>query len=232
MSAPHDPHERRLLFVRMAVLLATAFVAGMAVRGFVGAGSAQDQATTVRAAPPGTPQGIGPTGERAGMPVGFGRTEDGARAAAVGYVLAAQRLLALPPTRVGDAVRAIAASASADAQVADSEQQLRQLRDVLAEGTGPIRYLQAVLAARVDAYTSERARVSVWNVGVLSRAGAAQPQAGWNVSTFELVWERGDWKVWSETVTPGPAPALNAGAAPATHDQLDRALNGFTPWGS
>jgi len=46
------------------------------------------------------------------------------------------------------------------------------------------------------------------------------------------VWERGDWKVWSETITPGPAPALDAGAAPASHEQLDQALSDFTPWGA
>lgn len=230
MNAPRDPDERRRVFIRMAALIATAFVAGMAVRGIGGAGSARDEATRVRAAADRAAEAVGPTGERAGMPIGFAHTEDGARAAGVAYVLAGQRLLALPPTRVGDAIRAITASASADAQVADTDQQLRRLREVLAEGTGPIRYLQAVLATRVDAYTPERARISVWNVGVLSRSGAAQPQAGWNVSTFELVWERGDWRIWSETITPGPAPALNAGAAPASHEQLDRALNGFTPW--
>lgn len=230
MNAPHDRDERRRLFLRTTALLATAFVAGMAVRGIGGTGSACDEATPVQAAADRAAEAVGPTGERAGMPIGFAHTQDGARAAGVAYVLAGQRLLALPPTRVGDAIRAIAASASADAQVADTDQQLRQLRGVLAEGTGPIRYLQSVLATRVDAYTPERARISVWSVGVLSRAGAAQPQAGWNVSTFELMWERGDWKVWSETITPGPAPALNAGSAPSSHEQLDHALNGFTAW--
>ena len=55
----------------------------------------------------------------------------------------------------------------------------------------------------------------------------APPQAGWAISVFELVWERGDWKVWSETITPGPAPIPDASAAPATSEQLAGALTGF-----
>ena len=167
---------------------------------------------------------------RGGIPVGFARTKDGARAAAVAYVLTGRTLINLAPTLADNAVRSMSASASADMQVATTEQQLDRLRAVLAPGSGPTRYLQAVLATRIDAFTPDRARVSVWNVGVLSRAGVAAPQAGWTTSVFELVWERDDWKVWSETITPGPAPALNAGAAPATSEQLESALNGFTPW--
>ena len=60
--------------------------------------------------------------------------------------------------------------------------------------------------------------------------GVAAPQAGWTTSTFDLVWERGDWKVWAESIAPGPAPALNGGVAPATSVELDAKLDGFTPW--
>ena len=163
---------------------------------------------------------------------GFEHTVAGARAAAVAYVLTGQHFLDLAPAQVPAAVRAISASGSADAQVADAERELEQLRALLASGTGPTRYFQAVLATRVDAFAPERARVSVWSVGVLSRAGVANPQAGWDVSTFDLVWERADWKIWSETITPGPAPTLNTAAAPATSEQLDQALIGFAAWTS
>src|SRR5439155_5210111 len=111
------------------------------------------------------------------------------------------------PAAVDEAVREMSSTGSADVQVSTTEQQLDELRRVLAPGTGPTRYLQAVIATRVDAYAPDRARVSVWNVGVLSRIDVAAPQAGWSTSVFELVWEHGDWKVWSETITPGPAPA-------------------------
>jgi hypothetical protein len=82
---------------------------------------------------------------------------------------------------------------------------------------------------RVDAFTPDRARVAVWHVGVLHRAEAVPPQAGWAISAFDLVWERDDWKVWSETVAPGPAPLLNHAAAPASDEQFASALAGFIP---
>ncbi|MGD9794604.1 MAG: hypothetical protein AB7V43_14090 [Acidimicrobiia bacterium] len=124
----------------------------------------------------------------------------------------------------------MAASGSADGQVAEADAQLRRLREALTDGTGPTRYFQSVLASRIDAYTPEHCSVSVWSVGVLSRVGAAQPQAGWSISTFELVWERDDWKIWHESITPGPAPDLDASAVPASASDLDAALLGFTPW--
>jgi len=146
------------------------------------------------------------------------------------FTFAGRTLLELAPTRVPDAIRAMAAGGSADTQVADAQDRIGKLRERLDEGTGPIRYLQAVLASRVDAFTPDRARVSVWSVGVLSRVGIAQPQAGWTTSTYELVWEGDDWRVWDTTITVGPAPGLNESALPSTAEQLDEELAGFDPW--
>lgn len=224
--------QRRQPLIVVAVLSAAVLV-GMKVRGFVGGTSR----TTVEHARGSTAavnsrgsSNAGPIAHHDGIPAGFTRSKDGARAAAVAYVLTGQVLIDQSPTLVDAAVRSMSSSASVDVQIADAQQQLDQLRQVLAPGTGPTRYLQAILATRVDAFAPDRADVSVWHVGVLSRAGVAAPQAGWNISVFELVWERGDWKVWSETISPGPAPVLNAGVAPATSEELEAGLNGFTPW--
>lgn len=223
--------ERRGLVLRAVAGLMLAFLTGMATRTlFVDAHQSSNTRSVHTASGMESSQGPGPEGSRAGIPFGFARSHVGARAAAVSYVMTGQTLIDMPPTRVTDAVQMMAAAASAYRQVDDANEELGQLRDVLAEGSGPIRYLQSVLATRIDAFSRNRARVSVWSVGVLSRFGAAQPQAGWTTSTFELVWERGDWKVWSENIAPGPTPSLNAGAAPASSRELDRALNGFTPW--
>ncbi|MGZ4690863.1 MAG: hypothetical protein ACXWA9_19970 [Acidimicrobiia bacterium] len=139
-------------------------------------------------------------------------------------------MLDLAPTEAAAAAREMAADASANEQVNDLLGRLSDLRDRLAKGTGPARYLQAVLATRVDAFAPSRARVVVWTVGVLSRRDVASPQAGWTTSTFDLVWERADWKVWAEDVSSGPAPMLNSGASPATDAEFDTALRGFEPW--
>ncbi|MCA1847106.1 MAG: hypothetical protein LC792_28725 [Actinobacteria bacterium] len=135
----------------------------------------------------------------------------------------------MDPLQAERTVREQAASVTADAQVEDLRQRLAAIHRTLAGGTGPIRYWQAVLATRVQAFGPDRAQVAVWHVGVLSRAGVAPPQAGWAVSMVDLVWERNDWKLQHEAVNAGPTPMLDASAAPATNEQLAAALDGFDP---
>jgi hypothetical protein len=136
------------------------------------------------------------------------------------------------PAQVESAIRTMAAEGAADAQLADTTTRLTVAREALAGSTAPIEYHQAILSTRIDAYTPERTRVSVWNVGVLSREGVAPPQAGWAISTFDLVWERGDWKVWAETIVPGPAPITNNAVVPATSAGLRERLAGFADYGT
>jgi hypothetical protein len=174
----------------------------------------------------------GPSRIEHGAPAGFSRTRDGAVAAAASFVTTGQALLDMDPLAAEEAVRQMAATATAEQQVAELLAKLRAARDELADGTGPILYRQAAIAWRVDSFSPDRASVAIWNVGVLTRDGVAPPQAGWATSAFDLVWERDDWKVEHETVTPGPAPILDNSAAPATAAQLTAALRGFTDFGS
>jgi hypothetical protein len=138
----------------------------------------------------------------------------------------------MDPLAAEKAVRHMAADATADTQVRRTQGSLRDARQALAAGAGPIVFRQAAVASRVEAWSPDRARVAVWNVGVLSREGVAPPQAAWAISTFDFVWDRGDWKVWAESVAPGPAPILDDSAAPATAQQLASTLDGFTDLGS
>lgn len=173
------------------------------------------------------PDGSGPMRVEGGMPAGFARTPEGAMAAAASFVTTGQALLDMDAFAVEQAVRQMAVAGAADGQVRETIAKLAAVRSAFAAGSGPIVFRQASIAARVDVWSADRTRVAVWNVGVLSCAGVAPPQAGWAISVFELVWERDDWKVWSETITPGPAPIPDASAAPATSEQLASALNGF-----
>ena len=175
---------------------------------------------------------VGPRTVTAGVPVGYAHTGAGARAAAARYVTTGQTMLDAGPALAGDAVRAMAASRTADAQVDDVIGRLAALRAKLAAGSGPVWYWQAALATRLDDYRSRRARVAVWSVGVLSRRDVAAPQAGWSTSTLQLVWERGDWKVASELVRSGPTPMLNLGAHPSTPDRFAVDLHCFDAWPS
>ena len=178
------------------------------------------------------PPGPGPLTTRDGVPAGFADTPNGAVTAAAVYVCTGQALLDMDPLSAEAAVREMAAAASADSQVQTTLAQLSATRDQLASGTGPITFDQAAISWRLTAWQADRAQVAVWSVGVLSRAGVAPPQAAWATSTFDLVWEQGDWKVWSESIIPGPAPILDDSTAPATADQLATALAGFTDFGS
>lgn len=167
-----------------------------------------------------------------GAPANFDHSERGAVDAAGAFVCTGQALIDMDPLASEEAVRQMAAGATADTQVREMSSRLDAARQALAKGSGPIVYRQASLAWRLDGYAPDRARVSIWNVGVLSRQGIAPPQASWSTSTFDLVWERDDWRIWSETVTPGPAPLLDNSSAPATSAQLTSALDGFIDFGS
>jgi hypothetical protein len=159
---------------------------------------------------------------------GFAPTREGAVAAAVAFVTGGQALLDMDPVEAEQTVREQATAATADDQIADLRRLWATIHLALEGGTGPVRYWQAALATRIDHFAPPRARVSIWHVGVLSRAGIAPPQAGWAVSVVDLVWERDDWKLEHEAVTAGPAPMLDASAVPVTSEQLDAALDGFT----
>lgn len=86
----------------------------------------------------------------------------------------------------------------------------------------------SVLATRIDAYTSSRSRVSVWRVGILSIDGLTAPLAEWTTVAYDLVWDRADWRIWSETQSSGPTPMTHPDEKPSTPDSLRTALAGFT----
>jgi hypothetical protein len=241
-SAYRSTTDRRRGRIHVAGLALAAFLTGMAAAGQLSARSqttADDrggphQERSSRATAPAasdltTP---GPTTEVDGAPAGFARSEQGAVAAAASFVTTGQALLDMDPLAAEQAVRHMAAFSTADAQVADVLARLAAVRETLAPGRGPIVFRQAPVSWRVDGFSSDRARVAVWSVGVLSREGIAPPQAGWATSTFDLVWERGDWRIAAETVAPGPAPLLDDSAAPATSAQLAASLRGFADFGS
>lgn len=171
----------------------------------------------------------GPTRLVAGVPAGFARTETGAVTAAASFVTTGQALVDMDPLAVEVAVRQMAAQTTADRQITMILADLRGLRDTLSAGSGPITFRQAALAARCDEFEPGRARVAVWSVGVLSREGIAAPQAGWRISAFDLVWERDDWRIETERITPGPSPTIDGSTVPATSTQLEVLLDGYTP---
>lgn len=155
---------------------------------------------------------------------------DSAVVAAVRFVSSGQRLLDTSSTALGDAVRSMWSAESADGALDATLDRLSELRDRLGGGVGPTRFRQAALAVRVDSASAARVVVSVWWVGVLSRADAVTPQAQWSISTVTMVSESGEWKVDAESTEPGPLPDHSVDSEPITHAELERRLTGFVDW--
>lgn len=156
---------------------------------------------------------------------------DSAVEAAVQFVCSGQRLLDTSPTELGDAVRSMWTAASADGALEATLDRLSMLRERLGNGVGPTRFRQAALAVRVDSASAARVVVSVWWVGVLSRAEAVTPQAQWSTSTVTMASESGEWKVDAETTDAGPLPDHSVDTEPITHAEMERRLTGFVEWG-
>ena len=151
-------------------------------------------------------------------------------AAAVRFVCSGQRLLDTPPTQLPEMIRSLWSASTADAAVTSTVDQLAELRDRLGAGSGPTRYRQSVMAARVDEASEASVQVSVWWVGVLTREGAVLPQAEWTTSTVTLVAEDGAWRVQAQSSESGPMPDHSSDSEPITHDDFERRLTGFVDW--
>ena len=229
MATAPAQNRRPVRAVAVAGAAALVFVGGMAARGALGdRADGGSQASTPEARSTSPAVGPGPTGDVAGAPAEFERTRDGARAAAIAFTATlSQRLLYLEPAAAEAAVRAAAAAASEDSLVADALDGLASARTPLAEGTGATWWIVEPLAVKVEAYSADRARLSVWLVRLLSRQGVVVPQTSWVTETVELVWEDGDWRLWSDTSTPGPTPVLDGSDLPASAAELDAELTGF-----
>ena len=227
MGSPRTQERRPFRPLAVAGAAALVFLGGMAARGSLGDRADRHSETGAAQAAP-EAVGPGPARELDGAPTGFTRTTAGARAAAIAYTATlSQRLLYLDPEDAEAAVRAVAADASADTLAGDALDGLEAARTPLAEGTGATWWIVEPLAAKVEAYATDRARLSVWLVRVLSRQGVVVPQASWVTETVELVWEDGDWRLWSDTSTPGPTPVLDGSDLPSSAAELDAELTGF-----
>jgi hypothetical protein len=167
--------------------------------------------------------------EAPGVPVGFAHDQRGALAAAVAYVQLGDVILSVDSDAGADVLRRVSSRAAGDAFVQSELAGFTQLQNALARGTGPARLRVGVVATRVDAFAPDRARVRLWRVAVLSRDGMTNPGEQWATVMYDLVWEDGDWKIWSETVAPGPSPSPTD-ARLATPQELDASLAGFSPF--
>lgn len=222
MSTEGVTLTRRSLVFGAALLFATGLAAKTLFFRDAASGSRSERSSSITAEAP----HVDPTG----VPVGFARSESGARDAAIAYVQLGDLLLSLDPTAAEATLHRIASADSREQFAQSALAGFAQLRNALGRGSGTIRLRVGIIAARVDAFSADRARVSLWRVAVLSRDGMTNPGEQWATVTYDLVWEQGDWRIWSETDIPGPDPAATASKL-ATPSELEAALAGFKPVG-
>jgi hypothetical protein len=232
MTGP-KPRLRLRLVVPAAVVVV--FLAGMAAGGCV---------TGSGGSPPAAPArpGHGPVTDAADaepetasarrrapgeLPVGWARSEDGARGAGVTVAGAYQGWLYLSDEALAASVTAVATPDAAERLVAELTGEVRLVRDALAVARGQVWWAVRPLAARVLRFSPEAATVAVWVLSVLSAVGVAAPQSSWSTLTVELAWVGGDWRVDELSRRPGPTPVLDASDQPWPAAALADALSGF-----
>lgn len=222
-----DPGTLALSRRALALIVVVTLLAGMAIKTLVFRNDATEPTVRERrssAAGPG-PRGV----DEHRVPFGFARTRDGALTAAVAFVGLGDLVLSLPPDQAEDALRAMAAASASDAFVATQMASFDALSEALGRGTGPARLRAGVVATKVEGFTRSRARVQLWRVLVLSREGMTSAAEQWATVTYELVWEAGDWRIWSEDLAEGPTPAPTD-SRPGTPAALESGLAGFEPY--
>ena len=233
-----QPRRRFWLLLVVAGLTVTAL-------GIVALGGGHDPAPTSPGEDePASPEGVvappppvlaaatgpGPASSDGGVPVGFARSPDGAAAAASSYLSTLHGLVLLGPVEREAAVRRIAAP-SADSVVSQALESMEALDVILAEARAELPGARVLLrevpvAYDVEQFDPDRARVACWSLGIVLVEGRSQATEVWSTNTAELVWEQGDWRVWSWSRQPGPVPAVTADGA-SDPAQLLSAIEGW-----
>jgi hypothetical protein len=144
------------------------------------------------------------------------------------YATSSQRWLYLTDEEIEAAVAQIATRESAAELTRGVLADVGLSRDHLADASGRIWWLVRPLAWRMDRFRRGEARVSVWNVTVLSAAGVAAPQSEFVTVTLDLVWIEGGWRLDGVRTDPGPTPMTGPKDQPLDAERFDAALDGFT----
>lgn len=201
-------------------------VATVVVMGVVAAGCSstpQPVALTATLPPESTVAELGPRAVEHGVPVGWSRDAEGARAAATSAVELTGELVAAGFITRRDMIGVLASQRYAPTLAADSAVQLREMLGELADDgvtASAVLWRELPLTAEIVEIDDAAALVQVWAVLVAGAPGRGTPRQAWRTVTVSLVWERDDWRVDDWAATAGPTPALANNAPIATLDEL------------
>ncbi|MEV7090136.1 hypothetical protein AB0O07_30350 [Streptomyces sp. NPDC093085] len=191
----------------MAVVSAAGVIADVATGDPAGPGHGPSVSASARSASQADERGLP---EVDGVPVGYPRTEAGAKAAAANYVTFSGGSAFLTDTGVRHrAVSAMAAKGSAGAEGKKADHAAREAIGDLRGDAPKVSAAKTVartgvLSARALGFDARGAMVRLWTVTVRgSTAGHATPRTDFRSVTVTLTWESGDWKVKSSASTTG-----------------------------
>lgn len=158
-------------------------------------------------------------------------TRAGAVAAAARSITVFDGTVLLDPSRVEAVVKRIASAESRASLLSAFEQASAQTREKLGAGTAPspVVVLRSIpLGYRMVRYSTHKATVAVWYVGIVGSGATVQPQQSWRTQDVTLVWEDNAWKVSSFASSDGPTPPLSTAEIPGTPAQLFSSIPLFT----
>ena len=174
---------------------------------------------------------VGPGRFKAGVGVGYARSQQGAVAAAANYTSVLSSDLLLDTTRRRAAIDALAAPEAKARLQKTFDQAVVSLRQGLGVTGGADDGTQVLLRAtpvgwRVEDYDNGAAKVAIWVTSVGGSIGGKVPvpiREGWGTTTVTLRWAGGDWKQVESTTTDGPVPIADVAPPTAAPELVDKA---------
>jgi hypothetical protein len=206
------PKRRRgLLIVSIAALVA--LLVGWTV-GRAGSSSGPSAGAEETAAIPGA------TGEesRAGIPVAFPDTAQGAAAAVATYQGAFASPAILRPSVMRERIEAVATPDYAAQMLAANGPGRERLAAGpigvgIADGLQTL-YSSVPIGYEVEAFSPARARILTWGFTLLGNSSAVEPEAYFGLTHTELRWVEGSWRIAATRAGFGPTPRLATNPGP------------------
>ena len=206
LASPHRQGSRRALVYLLTGVVVLGI--GIAIGSRITTRTQTTPPTVQTATPPTTPSSAAATHSPTATSA---HTSTGAAAAAARSITAFDGNVLLNPQQLRTVVERIAAPSARAELVSEFEQASMQTRSELGVGATPhpVTLLRsAPVGYRIEAYSSTRAQVAIWYVGIVGSGATVAPQQSWRTQVVTLVWANGAWKVTSFQSSPGPTPPL------------------------
>ncbi|MDF9814690.1 hypothetical protein [Streptomyces sp. SPB162] len=243
-AAPRRTKPSRALVTVLGVVVLLVAVIVLANRG--NDNTASNGATAGGAkgtnANPTAPTGEKPaTGDNAGIPSGYAKTEQGAQSAAANFAVALGGDGMFNTDRRHAIINAIADTSTVAKMQAgfDANYSKAFLAGIglTVDGAAPagLTFVNRTLpaGAKIDKFDGETAGVSVWCAGMFGLAGNASTKPvtnNWFTVTFTLKWNGSDWKVLDTGQKKGPTPVSGDNPVSGAGEIADavKGFGGFT----